>query len=50
MIRANLDSGGAVRSLGLDADQRQVKDAKIGMAQNMGGTGGSCVVHILGSE
>jgi acetyl-CoA C-acetyltransferase len=33
-----------------DADQRQVKGAKIGMTQNMGGTGGSCVVHILGSE
>ena len=33
-----------------NADGRQVKGAKIGMAQNMGGTGGSCVVHILGSE
>jgi len=33
-----------------DADARQVEGAKIGMTQNMGGTGGSCVVHILGSE
>jgi acetyl-CoA C-acetyltransferase len=29
------------------AGKRQVKDAKYGMAQNMGGSGGSCVVHIL---
>jgi len=28
---------------------RQCPDARIGMAQNMGGTGGSSVVHILGS-
>ncbi len=33
-----------------EADKRQVEGAKIGMAQNMGGTGGSCVVHILGAE
>ncbi|MCK4914589.1 MAG: thiolase domain-containing protein [Candidatus Eisenbacteria sp.] len=33
-----------------EADKRQVKGAKIGMTQNMGGTGGSCVVHILGAE
>jgi acetyl-CoA C-acetyltransferase len=33
-----------------EGGERQVKDAKIGMAQNMGGTGGSCVVHILGAE
>jgi acetyl-CoA C-acetyltransferase len=32
------------------AGERQVKGAKIGMTQNMGGTGGSCVVHILGAE
>ena len=25
----------------------QVKDAKVGMTQNMGGSGGSSVVHIL---
>jgi len=28
-------------------EKRQVKDAKIGLAQNMGGSGGSSVVHIL---
>ena len=33
-----------------EADKRQVEGAKIGMTQNMGGTGGSCVVHILGAE
>ncbi len=26
---------------------RQVQGAKLGLAQNMGGSGGSCVVHIL---
>jgi len=26
---------------------RQVKDAKIGLTQNMGGSGASCVVHVL---
>lgn len=29
------------------ADKRQLKDPKYGLAQNMGGTGGSSVVHIL---
>ena len=29
------------------ADKRQVANAKIGMTQNMGGSGGSSVVHIL---
>lgn len=29
------------------AGERQVKNAKIGMAQNMGGSGASCVIHIL---
>lgn len=29
------------------AGKRQVKNAKYGMTQNMGGSGGSCVVHIL---
>jgi acetyl-CoA C-acetyltransferase len=29
------------------AGARQVKDAHIGMAQNMGGSGASCVIHIL---
>ena len=30
-----------------ESGQRQVPDAKIGLAQNMGGSGGSSVVHIL---
>jgi acetyl-CoA C-acetyltransferase len=30
-----------------DAGQRQVEGATVGMAQNMGGSGGSSVVHIL---
>jgi len=30
-----------------EAGERQVKEAHIGLAQNMGGSGGSCVVHIL---
>ena len=30
-----------------DAGERQVKDAKIGLAQNMGGAAGSCVVSVL---
>jgi acetyl-CoA C-acetyltransferase len=29
------------------AGERQVKNARIGMAQNMGGSGGSCVIHIM---
>jgi acetyl-CoA C-acetyltransferase len=33
-----------------EAGERQVKDARIGMAQNMGGSGGSSVVHILERE
>jgi len=31
-----------------DAEQRQVNNAKIGLTHNVGGTGASCVVHILG--
>jgi acetyl-CoA C-acetyltransferase len=31
-----------------DAGKRQVADAKIGLCQNMGGSGASSVVHILG--
>ncbi|MFA4852843.1 MAG: hypothetical protein WC599_10020, partial [Bacteroidales bacterium] len=27
--------------------KRQIADAKVGMTQNMGGSGGSCVIHIL---
>jgi len=30
-----------------EADKRQVKDAKIGLAHNIGGGGASCVVNIL---
>lgn len=30
-----------------EAGERQIKDARIGMAQTMGGSGGSSVVHIL---
>lgn len=30
-----------------EAGERQVKNAKIGLTQNMGGSGGSCLVHIL---
>jgi len=29
------------------ADKRQIKNAKIGLTHNIGGTGASCVVHIL---
>ena len=29
------------------AGERQVRNARIGMAQNMGGSGGSCAIHIL---
>jgi len=30
-----------------DAGERQVNGAKVGLAQNMGGSGGSCTVHIM---
>ena len=30
-----------------EADQRQVKEAEIGLAHNIGGSGASCIVHIL---
>ena len=36
-----------VMQLRHEADQRQVKNAKIGLAHNVGGAGASCVVHIL---
>ena len=36
-----------VHQLRGEAGDRQVKNARIGLTQNMGGTGGSCVVHIL---
>jgi acetyl-CoA C-acetyltransferase len=38
----------AVEQLWGEAGDRQVEGAKVGMTQNMGGTGGSCVIHILG--
>lgn len=39
-----------VKQLRGDAGERQVKDAQIGMTQNMGGSGGSTVVHIFERE
>jgi len=30
-----------------EADKRQVNDAKIGLAQNVGGSGATCTVHIM---
>jgi acetyl-CoA acetyltransferase len=30
-----------------EAGERQLKQARVGMAQNMGGSGGSALVHIL---
>lgn len=30
-----------------EAGKRQVKNARVGVTQNMGGTGGSCVVHVM---
>ncbi len=37
----------AFKQLRGEAGNRQVKDIKLGMTQNMGGSGGSSVVHIL---
>lgn len=39
-----------VKQLQGEAGKRQVKDPRIGMAQNMGGSGGSTVVHIFEKE
>jgi acetyl-CoA C-acetyltransferase len=36
-----------VEQLRGSAGKRQLKNAKRGLAQNMGGTGGSSVIHIL---
>ncbi|MBI4645812.1 MAG: thiolase domain-containing protein [Bacteroidia bacterium] len=36
-----------VSQLRRTSGKRQIKNAKIGLTQNMGGSGGSCVVHIL---
>jgi acetyl-CoA C-acetyltransferase len=33
-----------------EAERRQVRDAQVGLTHNVGGTGGTCVVHILGLE
>jgi len=39
-----------VKQLRGEAGKRQVKDPRVGMAQNMGGSGGSTVVHIFERE
>lgn len=39
-----------VKQLRGEAEARQIKDARVGMAQNMGGSGGSTVVHIFEKE
>lgn len=39
----------ATKQLRGEAEKREVEGARIGLTQNMGGTGGSCVVHILGA-
>lgn len=39
-----------VKQLSGDAGERQLKDPRIGMTQNMGGSGGSTVVHIFERE
>ncbi len=36
-----------VKQLQGTADRRQIKDARIGLTHNIGGTGASCVIHIL---
>jgi acetyl-CoA C-acetyltransferase len=36
-----------VEQLKNSSGNRQVNNARLGMAQNMGGSGGSCVIHIL---
>lgn len=39
-----------VQQLRGKAGARQVKDAKVGLTHNVGGTGGTCLVHVLESE
>ncbi len=39
-----------VKQLRSDCCDRQVSDARIGMTQNMGGSGASAVVHIFERE
>jgi len=36
-----------VHQLRGEAGERQIRDARVGLAQNMGGSGGSSVVHVL---
>jgi acetyl-CoA C-acetyltransferase len=33
-----------------EAEKRQVKDATVGLTQNVGGSGATCTVHIFGTE
>jgi acetyl-CoA C-acetyltransferase len=37
----------AVQQLRLECGETQVKDARIGMAQNIGGSGATILTHIL---
>jgi acetyl-CoA C-acetyltransferase len=37
----------AVHQLRGEADKRQIPDAKVALTQNMGGSCGSCVIHVL---
>ena len=39
-----------VKQLRGEAGDRQIKNARRGLTQNMGGTGGSAVVHVLEAE
>lgn len=39
-----------VKQLRGEADKRQVKGARIGLTQNMGGSGGSTIIHIMEGE
>ena len=39
-----------VKQLRGEAGERQIKGARRGLTQNMGGTGGSSVVHVLEAE
>ncbi|MEM2753851.1 MAG: thiolase domain-containing protein, partial [Nitrososphaerota archaeon] len=39
-----------VQQLRGEAGKRQVSDAEIGMTQNIGGSGSTCVVHIFGRQ
>jgi acetyl-CoA C-acetyltransferase len=38
------------KQLSGESGERQVENAKVGMTQNMGGSGGSTVVHIFEKE